>query len=222
MLKSPHSAHIRSAYADILLRFAFNFSPFLFQTTVNPKHLYLKCVHFASLSIFLSHLRQSAQISGNPTVHIFKTPVRLAEKRKRNDPWRFAFAFSSGVISVRSYYLTSLVTSLSADCGAASCNGCLRDTVLSFSDRQWFLFEAEKCRRLCPWPKFPRVHRWIPFLFFVSFQSPAVRFFFGLFLVSLPCDYKIAQVQRVFKVLFCIYFPVFFCWMCIMRFYLYL
>ena len=109
MLKSPRCVHIRSAHTDILLRFAFIFLPFLFQTTVNPKHLYLKCVHFASLSIFLSHLRQSAQISGNPTVHIFKTPVRLAEKGKRNDPWRLAFASSSEVISVRSYYLTSLV-----------------------------------------------------------------------------------------------------------------
>ena len=109
MLKSPRRAYIRSARTDILLKFTFVFLTFLFQIAAIPKHLCLKRAHFATHSFFLSHFRKSAQFSGSLSVHMLKTPVRLAEINKRNDPWRFAFASSSGVISVRSYYLTSLV-----------------------------------------------------------------------------------------------------------------
>ena len=109
MLKSPRRAYIRSARTDILLKFAFVFLTLLFQIAAIPKHLCLKRAHFATHSFFLSHFRKSAQFLGSLSVHMLKTPVRLAENSKRNDPWRFAFASSSGVISVRSYYLTSLV-----------------------------------------------------------------------------------------------------------------
>ena len=92
--------------------------------------------------------------------------------------------------------------------------------MLSFL-RQRTLFEAEIHRMPCPWPKFPRAHRWIPFLFFVSFQSPVVRFFFGPFLISLPCDYRIAQCRLEFKMPFCIYLTFLFCILCTNHFFIY-
>ena len=129
MLKSPRRAYIRSARTDILLKFAFVFLTFLFQIAAIPKHLCLKRAHFATHSFFLSHFRKSAQFLGSLSVHMLKTPVRLAENSKRNDPWRFAFASSSGVISVRSYYLTSLVNlsfcGLTGVCDPFACSDAL-------------------------------------------------------------------------------------------------